>query len=68
MDVGGKTKKDSGVKKLILISVYPGVPEVYSNVRTLLEDLNIEALDFSITADLKMRKYILDWYSKYRNG
>ena len=52
--VGGRTKKDAGVKKLILLAVYPNVPECHENISTILSDLGIEAIDFGITADLKM--------------
>ena len=52
--VGGRNKKDSGVKKLILLAVYPNVPECHENISNILSDLGIDAIDFGITADLKM--------------
>ena len=52
--VGGRPKKDAGVKKLILLAVYPNVPECHENISIVLSDLGIEAIDFGITADLKM--------------
>ena len=42
------------MKKLILLAVYPNVPECHENISTILSDLGIEAIDFGITADLKM--------------
>ena len=42
------------MKKLILLSVFPNVPECHENISSLLADLGIEAIDFGITADLKM--------------
>ena len=44
------------MKKLILTSVFPGVLEVYENVKSIFSDLNIEALDMGISADIKMCK------------
>ena len=34
----------------------PESPENYFNVKVILEQLNIEALEFSVSADVKMRK------------
>ena len=39
---------------MILLSVFPNVPECHENISSLLADLGIEAIDFGITADLKM--------------
>ena len=47
-------RKDTGVKKLLLLSVFPAVPEVYTNIKLMLEDLGIEILEFTRTVDLKM--------------
>ena len=51
-------RKDTGVKKLLLLSVFPDVPEVYTNIKLMLEDLGIESLEFTRTVNLKMA---LDW-------
>ena len=53
-NIGGRKKRDSGVKKLILLSVFPNVPECHENISAVLSDLGIAAIDFGITADLKM--------------
>ena len=55
--MASRTFKASSVKKLLLLSVYPDVPEVHSNMKKILEELGIEALDFLVCADIKMRKY-----------
>ena len=46
--------KDTGVKKLLLISAFPDTPESYGNLRLMMEDLGIESLDFTTTVDLKL--------------
>ena len=46
--------KDTGVKKLLLISAFPDTPESYGNLRLMIEDLGIESLDFTTTVDLKL--------------
>ena len=56
--VASKSFKDSSVKKLLLISVYPEIPEVHSNMKKILSELGIEAVDFLVCADIKMRKFI----------
>lgn len=52
-----KTSKLSSVKRLILVGVVQDVPENYNNVKTILQELNIEALDFTVSADVKMCKF-----------
>ena len=47
-------RKDTGVKKLLLVSVFPDMPESYGNLRFMLEDLGIESLAFTTTVDLKL--------------
>ena len=53
-NIGGIKMKDADVKKLILLSVFPNVPECHENISAVLSDLGIAAIDFGITADLKM--------------
>ena len=55
--VAAKVFKDSSVKKLLLVSVYPEVPEVHINMKKILEELRIEAVEFLVSADIKMRKF-----------
>ena len=52
--------KLSSVKRLLLLGVVQGVPENYYNVKTILEELNIEALDYTVSADIKMCKLTED--------
>ena len=49
-----KIFKSSGVKKLFLAAVVPGVPENHFNQRALLEALGMEGVEWSMTVDLKM--------------
>ena len=35
----------------------PAVPENYFNVKTMLDELDIEALEFTVSADIKLRKF-----------
>ena len=55
--VAAKQAKNSSVNKLILLGVVPGVPENYHNVKTIMNNLNLEAIEFTAAADLKMCKY-----------
>ena len=55
--MSAKDFKCSGVKKLLLLAVYPEVPEAHSNLRKILENLNLEILDVLISADTKMCEY-----------
>ena len=49
-----KIFKSSGVKKLFLTAVVPGVPENHFNQKALLEALGMEGVEWSMTVDLKM--------------
>ena len=55
--IAAKQSKDSSVKKLLVVGAAPAVPENYFNVKTILEELDIEALEFTVSADIKLRKY-----------
>ena len=55
--MAAKNFKSSSVKKLLIVIIYPEVPEVHSNLKKILGDLQIEAVDFLVSADIKMRKY-----------
>ena len=45
------------MKKLLLLGVVPGIPENYFNVQAILSSLNIEAIEFTAAADIKMCKF-----------
>ena len=45
------------MKKLLILGAVPSVPENYFNVKTILQQLNMEALEFTVAADVKMRMY-----------
>lgn len=55
--VAPRGSKGTSVKKLIVIGAVAEVPENYENVKVILDQLNIEALEFTMTADIKMCKY-----------
>ena len=54
--IAPKQAKNSSVKKLLLIAAVPKTPENYDNVKAILNELNIEALEFTVSADVKMCK------------
>ena len=49
--------------KLLLLSVYPDIPEIHSNLKKILDELGIETVDFLVCADIKMRKLTIIYYS-----
>lgn len=61
--VAAKNFKDSSVMKLLLLSVYPDIPEIHSNLKKILDELGIETVDFLVCADIKMRKLTIILYS-----
>ena len=48
--------KLTSVKKLVVLGAVADVPENYYNVKVILDQLNVEALEFTMSADIKMRK------------
>ena len=52
--VASKDFKLSSVKRLLILSIYPEVPEVHSNLKNILKELNIDAIDSLVSADIKM--------------
>ena len=46
--------KDSSVKKLLILAAFPGVPERYENLKDILDDLGVSAIEHSVSADIKM--------------
>ena len=46
-----KSFKNSSVKKLMLLAVVPQVPENYPNMEAILGELNMESVEFSVSAD-----------------
>ena len=55
--VAPRQAKHSSVKKLFLVGAMPQTAENYSNVKAILSELDIEALDFTVSADVKMCMY-----------
>ena len=55
-----KRYKDSGVKKLFIIAIVEGILETYENVKSILNLLGLESIDFVISAtDLKLANILL---------
>ena len=52
--VAAKSFKPSSVKQLLVLAACPEVPEEYSNLTAILDELCIECLEFSVSADIKM--------------
>ena len=44
---------------MLVIGAVPDIPENYPNVKLILNELNIEAIEFTMSLDIKMRKYKL---------
>ena len=51
--MASKAAKSSSVKKLLVLGA-----ENYNNIKVILNQLNIEALQFTVSADVKMCKFI----------
>ena len=49
-----KTTKLSSVKKLFVVGLVPDVQEIYPNVKAMLDELNLEGVEFGFSADLKI--------------
>ena len=56
--VAAKQAKNSSVKKLFIVAVVPEVPENHFNIKAILNSLNLEVVEFSAAADVKMRELI----------
>ena len=54
--VAVKQAKNSSVKKLLILGIVPEVPENYHNVKEILSSLNLEVIEFTAAADIKMCK------------
>ena len=52
--VAPKNFKNSSVKKLMILAVVPNVPENHPNMQAILSELNMQAVEFSVSADVKM--------------
>ena len=49
-----KTSKLSSVKKLFVVGLVPDVQELYFNVKSMLEELKLEGIEYSFCADIKI--------------
>ena len=51
--------KDSGVRKLIILSIVEDLPEDYNNVKKLMEALNLDEFTHVTVADHKLQNQLL---------
>ena len=51
-----KQSKDSSVKKFFIICIVPEAPGNQFNVKSMLDKVDIETVEFTVSADVKMRK------------
>ena len=42
-----------------MLGAVPQVPENYLNVKMIMEQLNLEAIEFTLSVDIKMRKFFI---------
>ena len=49
-----KTAKLSSVKKMFVVGLVPDVQEIYPNVKAMLDEINLEGVEFGFSADLKI--------------
>ena len=49
-----KTSKLSSVKKMFIVGLIPDVQEIYPNVKAMLEELDLEGIEYGLSADLKI--------------
>lgn len=52
---------ETSVKKLMIISAVPKVQELHKNLEIILEEQNLEAVDFSMTGDIKIGSDTWKW-------
>ena len=52
--VAAKDNLETSVKKLMIISAVPKVQELHSNLEKILQEQNLNAVDFSMTGDIKI--------------
>ena len=57
--VAAKEAKLSSVKKVLMLGLVPDCQENYSNVRTLLQKIDLSGLDVSFSVDLKLALYLV---------
>lgn len=55
----GKKFLDSGVKKLIIVSIVFDVQELYENISVLLKALNVDGIHYCIATDLKLANILI---------
>ena len=49
-----KTSKLSSVKKMFVVGLIPDVQEIYPNVKAMLDELDLQGIEFGFSADIKI--------------
>ena len=49
-----ESSKLSSVKKMFLVGLIPDVQEIYPNVKTMLEELDLDGIEYGLSADIKI--------------
>ena len=44
---------------MLLLAVFPDVSETYENVKKILDEMDLESVEYSVSADIKMCKHRL---------
>ena len=60
-----KSCKDGSVRKTLILGIVPRIQELHCNVKKILNLLEIEGLEFSHSADIKMRMLLCLNFSSY---
>ena len=55
--ISAKSSKDGSVKKTLILGIVPRIQELHCNVKKILDILQVEGLEFSHSADIKMRRF-----------
>ena len=49
-----RSSKLSSVKRMFVVGLIPDVQEIYPNVKTMLEELNLDGIEYGLSADIKI--------------
>ena len=55
-----KQHKEGSVNKLLILLAVPEIQELYENIKVLLNELELDTIDYMLTSDLKMGKEIIE--------
>ena len=55
-----KQHREGSVNKLLILLAVPEIQELYENIKVLLNELELDTIDYMLTSDLKMGKAIIE--------